>query len=177
MSRIGKKIIEIPAGTEIKIDGTTIAVKGKLGELVRTFKDVVTVEQTAEGVSVNPIDDSKFARAMWGTVASHIKNMIAGVNEKYVKELIIEGVGYRAAVAGKVITLQVGFSHDVVLDIIDGVEVEVEKNTIKISGIDKELVGLMASKIRIVKKPEPYKGKGIRYSDEIIRRKEGKKSV
>lgn len=103
--------------------------------------------------------------------------MIAGVNEKYVKELIIEGVGYRAAVAGKVITLQVGFSHDVVLDIIDGVEVEVEKNTIKISGIDKELVGLMASKIRIVKKPEPYKGKGIRYSDEIIRRKEGKKSV
>ncbi len=177
MSRIGKKIIELPAGTEIKIDGTTVAIKGKLGELVRTFKDVVTIEKTDKGVVVNPVDNSKFARAMWGTVASHIKNMIAGVNEKFTKELIIEGVGYRAAVAGKVITLQVGFSHDVKLDIIDGVDVEVEKSTIKVSGIDKELVGLMASRIRIVKKPEPYKGKGIRYSDEIVRRKEGKKSV
>ena len=93
------------------------------------------------------------------------------------KTLIIEGVGYRAAVAGKIITLQVGFSHDVKLDILEGVDVEVEKNNIKVSGIDKELVGLMASKIRITKKPEPYKGKGIRYSDEIIRRKEGKKAV
>jgi large subunit ribosomal protein L6 len=103
--------------------------------------------------------------------------MISGVNEKFTKELIIDGVGYRAAVTGKTITLSVGFSHDVLVDIIDGVDVEVEKSSIKVSGIDKELVGLMASKIRIVKKPEPYKGKGIRYSDEIIRRKEGKKSV
>lgn len=177
MSRIGKKIIEVPVGTEISIDGTTFSVKGKLGELVRTFNPVVTIEKTDEGIVVNPVDDSKFARAMWGTVASHIKNMIAGVNEKYVKTLIIDGVGYRAAVAGKTITLQVGFSHDVKLDILDEVEVEVEKNNIKVSGIDKEKVGLMASKIRITKKPEPYKGKGIRYSDEIIRRKEGKKSV
>jgi large subunit ribosomal protein L6 len=103
--------------------------------------------------------------------------MISGVNEKFTKELIIDGVGYRAAVTGKTITLSVGFSHDVLVDIIDRVDVEVEKSSIKVSGIDKELVGLMASKIRIVKKPEPYKGKGIRYSDEIIRRKEGKKSV
>ncbi len=177
MSRIGKKIIEIPAGTEISIKDTTVSVKGKLGELTRSFRNVVTIEKTNEGIAVNPVDDSKFAKAMWGTVASHIKNMIKGVNKKYVKELIIEGVGFRAAVAGKIITLQVGFSHDVTLNIIEGVEVEVEKSTIKVSGIDKELVGLMASKIRISKKPEPYKGKGIRYSDEIIRRKEGKKSV
>lgn len=177
MSRIGKKIIEIPAGTEISIDGTTVAVKGKLGELVRTFKDVVTIEKTDDGIVVNPVDSTKFANAMWGTVASHIKNMVGGVNEKFMKELIIDGVGYRAAVTGKTVTLSVGFSHDVLVDIIDGTEVEVEKSTIKVSGIDKELVGLMASKIRIAKKPEPYKGKGIRYSDEIIRRKEGKKSV
>jgi large subunit ribosomal protein L6 len=103
--------------------------------------------------------------------------MIDGVNEKFVKNLIIEGVGYRATVSGKKMTLLVGFSHDVVLDIIDGVEVEVDKNNFKVSGIDKEKVGLMASKIRLVKKPEPYKGKGIRYSDEIIKRKEGKKAV
>jgi large subunit ribosomal protein L6 len=103
--------------------------------------------------------------------------MISGVNEKFVKNLIIEGVGYRATVAGDKMTLSVGFSHDVILDIIEGVEVEVEKNNFKVSGIDKEKVGLMASKIRLVKKPEPYKGKGIRYADEIIKRKEGKKAV
>lgn len=103
--------------------------------------------------------------------------MVDGVNKKFVKELIIEGVGYRAVVAGKKMTFSVGFSHDVVLDIIDGIEVVVEKNNFKVSGIDKEKVGLMASKIRLVKKPEPYKGKGIRYADEIIKRKEGKKAV
>lgn len=103
--------------------------------------------------------------------------MISGVNEKFTKTLIIEGVGYKASVTGRKITLSVGFSHDVDLEIIDGVEVVVEKNDIKVSGIDKEKVGLMAAKIRLVKKPEPYKGKGVRYADEIIKRKEGKKVV
>ena len=177
MSRIGKQKIEIPAGTEVKIDGTTVTVKGKLGELTRTFKDVVKIEIADNGVSVTPAVENKFANAMWGTVASHIKNMIAGVNEKFTKTLIIEGVGYRASVAGKKLNLKVGFSHDVDLTIPEGIEVEVEKSNIKISGIDKEKVGLFASKVRLVKKPEPYKGKGIRYADETIIRKEGKKAA
>lgn len=177
MSRIGKKIIEIPEKTEVSINESTVSVKGPLGELVRTFKDVIEITKNENGVSVNPKDESKFARAMWGTVSSHIKNMIGGVNEKFVKELIIEGVGYRASVVGKKVILEVGFSHKVDIDIIDGVEVVVEKNSVKVSGIDKEKVGLMASQIRATKKPEPYKGKGIRYSDEIINRKEGKKTV
>ena len=145
--------------------------------MVRTFNDIIEITKEDNEISVNPKDQSKFARAMWGTAASHIQNMISGVNKKFVRELIIEGVGYRATVAGKKMTLSVGFSHDVILDIIDGVDVEVEKSNFKVSGIDKEKVGLMASKIRLVKKPEPYKGKGIRYSDEIIKRKEGKKAV
>ena len=177
MSRIGKQIINIPAGTEVTIDGTTVIVKGKLGELTRTFKDVVKIEKTEEGIVVNPVSENKFAKAMWGTVNSHISNMISGVNEKFIKELIIEGVGYRAAIVGKKINLKVGFSHDVDLEIPEGLEVEVEKSNIKVSGIDKEKVGLFASQIRLTKKPEPYKGKGIRYIDEIIIRKEGKKAV
>ncbi len=177
MSRIGKKIIELPAGTELNINGTTISVKGSQGELVRTFKDVVEIIKDEEGIKVKPKNETKFARAMWGTVASHISNMVAGVNKKFEKNLIIEGVGYKASVVGKKIVLSVGFSHDVELEIPEGIEVVVEKNNIKVSGIDKEAVGLFASKIRITKKPEPYKGKGIRYENEIIRRKEGKRAV
>ncbi len=177
MSRIGKQIIKIPLKTEVVIDGNNIAVKGPLGELKRSFRDIVIISKTDQGIKVEPQDDSIFAKAMWGTVSSHIKNMITGVNEKFKKELIIEGVGYKANVVGKVITLSVGFSHDVKLDILDGIGVIVEKNTIKIEGINKEDVGLFAARIRAVKKPEPYKGKGIRYFDEIVRRKEGKKAV
>lgn len=177
MSRIGKQTIQIPEKTEVSIDGTFVAVKGPLGELKKAFRDVVTIEKDNSEIKVLPKDDSIFARSMWGTVASCLKNMIQGVNEKYSKELIVEGVGYKAAVSGKKIVLEVGFSHPVELEIPEGIEVEVEKNKIKVSGIDKEKVGLFASKIRITKKPEPYKGKGIRYSDEFVRRKEGKKSV
>ena len=177
MSRIGKQIIEVPKGTEVSINGTTVKVKGPLGELERSFRDVVTISKNDEGIKVEPNDDSIFAKSMWGTVASHLKNMVAGVNKKFEKELIIEGVGYRAAVAGKIITLSVGFSHDVKIEIPEGIEVTVEKSNIKVEGIDKEEVGLFTAKIRMTKKPEPYKGKGIRYSDEIIRRKEGKKAV
>jgi len=177
MSRIGKKIIVVPNGTEITIDGSKVTVKGKLGQLERTFDPVIKIEKIEEGVKTTPENEKPFARAMWGTVASHIANMIQGVNEGFKKELIIEGVGYRAEVSGNKITLKVGFSHDVVLEIPEDLKVEVEKNTIKVSGIDKERVGWFASKIRLVKKPEPYKGKGIRYSDEVIIRKEGKKNV
>ena len=177
MSRIGKQIINIPAGTDVNIEGTTVTVKGKEGELTRTFKDVVKIEKNDEGLKVTPLSENKFARAMWGTVSSHLANMVQGVNEKFQKVLVIEGVGFRAAVSGKNLNLKVGFSHDVDMTIPDGIEVEVEKSNIKISGIDKEKVGLFASKVRLVKKPEPYKGKGIRYSDEIIIRKEGKKAA
>ena len=177
MSRIGKQIIEVPEKTEILIEGAQVTIKGPLGELTRKFRDVINISKTDEGIKVEPKDDSVFARTMWGTVASHLKNMVTGVNKKFEKNLIIEGVGYRATVNGKKITLSVGFSHDVDLEIPEGLDVEIEKNNIKVSGIDKELVGSFASKIRLVKKPEPYKGKGIRYSDEIIRRKEGKKAV
>jgi len=177
MSRIGNQIINIPEKTEVSIDGVTVTVKGSLGELKRTFKDVVKIEKTDAGIVVNPTEKTPFAKAMWGTVVSHIKNMISGVNKKFEKSLIIEGIGFKAIVSGKKITFTVGFSHDVELEIPEDINVEVEKSNIKVLGIDKEKVGLFASKIRLVKKPEPYKGKGIRYSDEIIRRKEGKKTV
>lgn len=177
MSRIGKQIIAVPEKTEVIIEGVKITVKGPLGELKREFRDVIKISKTDKGIKVEPKDDTDFAKIMWGTVASHIKNMIMGVNEKFVKKLIIEGVGYRATVAGKNLNLTVGFSHDVNLEIPEDIEVEVEKSDIKVSGINKETVGSFASKIRLTKKPEPYKGKGIRYHDEIIRRKEGKKAV
>ncbi len=177
MSRIGKKIIKVPTGTEIEIEGTRVKVKGPQGELVREFKDVVEIVKDEDGVKVNPKNESKFARSMWGTVSSHISNMIEGVNKKFEKKLIIEGVGYKASLSGSKIILSVGFSHDVELDIPEDIEVEIEKNKISVKGIDKEKVGLFASKIRITKKPEPYKGKGIRYENEVIRRKEGKRAV
>ncbi|PID83241.1 50S ribosomal protein L6 [Candidatus Campbellbacteria bacterium] len=178
MSRLGKKAIEVPEKTEVNIEGTTVTVKGPLGELTKTFKDVVTIKKTDEGIDVKPKDEkSIFSKAMWGTVSSHIRNMISGVNQKFKKDLIIEGVGYRAEVKGKNLVLKVGLSHDVELDIPEELDVEVNKDTITIQGIDKEKVGLFASKTRLVKKPEPYKGKGIRYSDEVVRRKEGKKTV
>ena len=177
MSRIGKQIITVPEKTEVTIEGVQVTVKGPLGELTREFRDVIKIFKIDEGVKVEPKDDSDFAKIMWGTVAAHLKNMIAGVNEKFVKELVIEGVGYRAKVVGKNLNLTVGLSHDINLDIPENLEVEVEKSNIKISGIDKEAVGSFAAKIRLTKKPEPYKGKGIRYINEIIRRKEGKKAI
>ena len=177
MSRIGKQVINIPDNTDVVIDGTTVKVKGKLGELTRIFKNVVKIEKKDNTIIVSPLLENKFVNSMWGTINSHISNMILGVNEKFMKELIIEGVGYRAAILGKNLNLKVGFSHDINIEIPDDLEVEVEKSKIKISGIDKEKVGLFASKVRLKKKPEPYKGKGIRYVDEVIIKKEGKKAV
>ena len=177
MSRIGKQELQIPNGTTVNIEGTTVTVKGPQGELTRTFKEHVAIAENDGTITFAPVENTPFARAMWGTVASHVKNMIDGVNEKFKKELIVEGVGYRAAVKGNTLELLVGFSHPVNMEIPAELEVTEEKNKITVMGIDKEQVGLFASKVRLTKKPEPYKGKGIRYSDETIRRKEGKKNV
>lgn len=177
MSRIGKKPIYIPEKTEVTVEGNLIKVKGPLGELTKEFNKFVTIEVKDNQVVVNPINETLEANAFWGTFASHVSNMIKGVNEEYKKELIIEGVGYKAAVLGDKIVLNVGFSHPVEIKIPENIKCEVEKEKIKISGINKEMVGQFAATVRAQKKPEPYKGKGIRYSDEQIRRKEGKKSM
>ncbi len=177
MSRIGKQQMTVPAGTEVKIDGPTVSVKGPLGELTRTFRDEVTIALEDGVVTFEPKRNTTFAKAMWGTIASHVGNMIDGVNKKFEKQLIVEGVGFRAEVKGSQLVMQLGFSHPVEMEIPSDLEVTSEKNVITISGINKESVGSFASRVRLKKKPEPYKGKGIRYSDEVIRRKEGKKNV
>ena len=177
MSRIGKQPIAIPEKTTVEVLDGSVVVKGPLGELSRTLRSEVSVSVQDGEVVVEPKEETKFSRALWGTVASHIGNMVQGVNEKYVKKLIIEGVGYRIELQGNKLVLSLGFSHPVEMDIPEGVEVVVEKNEMTISGIDKEKVGQFAAVIRALRKPEPYKGKGIRYADEVIRRKEGKKTV
>ena len=177
MSRIGKQEITVPAGTDVQINGSTVMVKGPLGQLERTFNEAVTISLDNGVVTFAPKVETAQARALWGTIASHVKNMVDGVNTKFEKKLIVEGVGYRAEVKGSNLEMQLGFSHPIVMEIPEGVEVVSEKNNISVSGINKELVGLFASKVRLQKKPEPYKGKGIRYADEVIRRKEGKKNV
>lgn len=177
MSRIGKQEISVPTGTDVTINGSTVTVKGPLGELTRTFKDVVTIAVNDGIVTFAPKEDTPFGRAMWGTVASHVINMIDGVNKKFEKQLIVEGVGFRAELKGSNLEMQLGFSHPVVMEVPAGLDVTTEKNKVTIAGIDKDLVGAFASKVRVKKKAEPYKGKGIRYSEEVIRRKEGKKNV
>lgn len=177
MSRIGKQEIQIPAGTTVTVDGSTVSVKGNLGELSRTFRDEVSINVDGETITFEPKSDSPLAKAMWGTVASHVKNMVDGVNTKFQKVLEVEGVGFRSAVQGNQIVLNIGFSHPVEINIPEDLEVTAEKNVITISGIDKELVGSFAASVRNKKKPEPYKGKGIKYQGEIIKRKQGKKSV
>jgi large subunit ribosomal protein L6 len=177
MSRIGKKPIIVPEKTEVNISGGVITVKGPLGELKRSFRSAVSIKLEDGQVTVTPKKQDLEGRALWGTYASHIQNMVDGVNKQYEKKLIIEGVGFKAMVSGDKLVLNIGFSHQVELEIPKGIDCVVEKSLITIKGIDKETVGQFAAEIRSRKKPEPYKGKGIRYEDEIIRRKEGKKSV
>lgn len=178
MSRIGKQQLEIPADTTVVLNGGTVTVKGPKGELTRDFRtDVIAISIEGNIVSCSPVEDTVFSRALWGTVASHIKNMIAGVNTPYIKKLILEGVGFKSEVAGKNLNLALGFSHPVVVAIPEGLTVTAEKNVVTFTGIDKEVVGAFAAKIRSLKKPEPYKGKGFRYDDEVIRRKQGKKAA
>ncbi len=177
MSRLGKQIIAIPEKTTITMDGNKVTVKGPLGELSRVFRDSEITINIADTVTLVPKRNDVFTRALWGTYASHIKNMLEGVNKPYEKKLILEGVGFKSEVAGTSLNLALGFSHGVKMPIPEGLAVKAEKNVITISGIDKEKVGQFASQVRGMKKPEPYKGKGFRYEGEVIRRKQGKKSA
>ena len=178
MSRIGKRIIEIPAKTEVSLSGNIVTVKGPLGELSRAIRtDAIEVKIEGNEINLVPKNDSIETNALWGTYRSHLKNMIAGVNQEYVTKLIIEGVGYKADLQGTTLVMNLGFSHQVKLELPKGISVKIEKGEVTISGIDKEVVGQFSAVVRSKKKPEPYKGKGIRYSDEVVRRKEGKKSV
>ena len=177
MSRLAKYPIPIPEKTEAMKVGRVFRVKGPLGELSREFRNEVKISVDDGKIFVTPSNDENFSRALSGTYASHIKNMLAGVNAPYVKRLVIEGIGYKAAVSGDTITLAIGFSHPVPVKIPAGLAATMEKNTITVSGIDKEAVGAFAALLRSKKKPEPYKGKGIRYENEVVRRKQGKKSA
>jgi len=177
MSRIGKQVTAIPSGVDVIVADDTLTVKGPKATLARLLHKDVTVTVGADGVAVSPNDDDKRARALWGTFAAHVANMLRGVSEGFSKKLAIEGVGYRAEMNGRVLVLNVGFSHPVSLDVPEGLEAVVEKNLITISGADKELVGQFAANVRRVRPPEPYKGKGIRYQGEYVIRKQGKKAV
>lgn len=177
MSRIAKKPIVIPEKTEIHYSDGVITVKGPLGELKKTFRPEIEVKIENNIISLIPSRHSLDILALWGTYASHIRNMIEGVHKAFEKKLIVEGIGFKSDVKGKELHLALGFSHPVKIEIPDGLKVTAEKNVITVSGIDIEKVGQFVAKTRALKKPEPYKGKGIRYSDEVIRRKQGKKSV
>jgi len=167
----------LPTNTEIKISGDKVSVKGPLGELSRVLHPSLEVKVSGNEVSVQPKKLTLESRALWGTYASHITNMVSGVNKLFEKKLILEGIGFKSEVKNDKIILALGFSHPVIVSIPGGLEVTAEKNVITIAGPDKEAVGQFASKLRSLKKPEPYKGKGMRYQDEIIKRKQGKKLV
>ncbi len=177
MSRIGKQEIEIPAGVKITQSGAVITVVGPKGSLSKNFRDDVVVTIGEKTVTLAIKRNDKFSKALWGTYASHIKNMIAGVQTPYTKKLILEGVGYKSEVKGKDFHFALGFSHPVIVPIPEGITATADKNNITITGIDKELVGSFTASVRALKKPEPYKGKGMRYDTEVIRRKQGKKTV
>lgn len=177
MSRLGKQPVTIPNGVEVSFTDGTLTVKGPKGTLTREIKDVVDITLADGSITLAPKNDSDEARALWGTYAAHVRNMITGVSDGFTKILEIEGVGYRAEAKGTSIVLNVGFSHPVELPFPEGVTATVEKNVITITGFDKEVVGQYAANVRKVKKPEPYKGKGIRYRGEYIIRKQGKKAV
>ena len=177
MSRIGREPIAIPEGPEVSVDESAVVVRGPLGELRRTFPRGVRIAVAEGVVTVTPANSSKASRMLWGTWAAHVRNMIAGVRTKYEKQLIIEGIGYRAEVRGSDLVMQLGFSHPVTIPIPEGLTVSIDKESVSISGIDKEQVGGFAATVRAQKKPEPYKGKGIRYSAETVRRKQGKRAT
>lgn len=177
MSRIGKQEIQIPKGVEITRDGAILKVVGPKGTLTKVFRDDIDIKIGEGMVTLNIKRNDKFSKSLWGTYASHIKNMIKGVETPYQKKLILEGVGFKSEVKGKEFHFALGFSHPVIVTIPEGITATAEKNNITITGIDKELVGSFTASIRALKKPEPYKGKGMRYDDEVIRRKQGKKTA
>ena len=176
MSRIGKKPVTVPAGVTATIEGKTLSVKGPKGTLSLAMRDEISYTLEDGGISVQPANETKQARAFWGMQRTLVQNLITGVTEGFAKKLLITGVGYRAASQGKVLKLQLGYSHDVNFDIPEGIEIKTpDQTTVEISGIDKQKVGQVAAEIRRWRKPEPYKGKGIKYDGEFIFRKEGKK--
>jgi large subunit ribosomal protein L6 len=176
MSRIGKKPVVIPAGVTAKVDGQLVQVKGGKGQLEFVAPDEVSVVLQDNAIKVDPRDNSKRARAMWGTARARVSNLVVGVTSGFEKKLEITGVGYRAAVQGKVLQLALGFSHDVNYPIPAGITIATPKPTeITIAGMDKRQVGQVAAEIRAFRGPEPYKGKGVKYANEFIFRKEGKK--
>ncbi len=177
MSRVGKKPILIPENVEIKIEGQNVIVKGPKGELQKEIRPEIKLEAEKDKILVTPQRKTKGTKAFWGLTRALVFNMIKGVTEGYEKKLQLEGVGYKASLEGEELVLQVGFSHLVKIKEPEGVNFSVEKNIITVSGINKELVGQIAAKIRKVRPPEPYKGKGIRYVGEEVRRKAGKKVV
>jgi large subunit ribosomal protein L6 len=177
MSRVGKQNIIIPDKTEVTLKDGILNVKGPKGELNRLFKNSVAITIADKEVTLVPARNDLETKALWGTYASHIKNMVSGVNTPFVKKLIIEGIGFKADVQGNKLNMSLGFSHPVIVVIPEGITVTHEKGTLTITGIDKEQVGQFAAEVRSFKKPEPYKGKGIRYDTEVIRRKQGKKSA
>ena len=179
MSRLAKQPIAIPAGVEATItDNGNVTIKGSKGELSRVFKtNVISITIEDNSLVLGLAEESVFSKALIGTYASHLKNMIHGVTEGFEKKLIVEGVGFRSEVKESQLHMSLGFSHPVVMDIPEGLTATAEKNLITITGIDKETTNQFSAQIRAKKKPEPYKGKGIRYQGEIIRRKQGKKSA
>jgi large subunit ribosomal protein L6 len=177
MSRIGKQIIEIPSGVTVTKSGDVLKVVGPKGVIEKILRNDIEIKIEGTNISLDKKRNDKFSKALWGTYASHIKNMIAGVQTPYTKKLILEGVGYKSEVKGKEFIFALGFSHPVNVKIPEGITATADKNMITITGIDKELVGSFTASIRALKKPEPYKGKGMRYENEVIRRKQGKKTV
>lgn len=176
MSRIGKHPVVVPGGVTVDVEGQKISAKGKLGELSVTLPPEVEITLADGKVTVTPRDEEKRARAMWGMSRSLVQNLVQGVSEGYTRKLEIAGVGYRAAVDGKVLNLQLGYSHDIKFAVPDDIKVVCETPTaVTISGADKQRVGQIASEIRGFRPPEPYKGKGVKYAEERILRKEGKK--
>ena len=175
MSKIGKKIISIPQGVTVKIENDKLEARGKEGTIVLPILPNLNVEIKENQLSVKPLNDERQTRASWGTMRALIQNAVTGVNAVYTKELEIQGVGYRAVMEGTTLVLNVGFTHQVKFPSPEGVKIAVEKSLIKLSGINKHTVGQAAAQIRLIKKPEPYKGKGIRYKGEYVKQKAGKK--
>jgi large subunit ribosomal protein L6 len=176
MSRIGKKAVPVPSGVTASVEGQTVTMKGPKGALQYVVPDDIVVKMENGAIKVDPRHDTKRARAMWGTSRTLVSNLVTGVTKGFETKLEITGVGYRAAVQGKNLQVQLGFSHDVVYPIPDGIAIVAPKPTeIVVSGVDKQRVGQVAAEIRAFRPPEPYKGKGVRYAGEFIFRKEGKK--
>ena len=177
MSRVGKYPVVVPAGVELSINNNTVVAKGKLGELSFTYDDSHVANKLEDGkVVVSPLSESNMSRALWGTTRARINDMVKGVSEGFTKDMELVGVGYKARLDGKNLVLSLGYSHEIVFNTPDSIKITCESPTqIKIFGADKQVVGQVAAELRKYRKPEPYKGKGVKYATETVRRKEGKK--